>query len=113
MEEKVMDISTGTRRDFLKTVSIGAASLMMPAVIRCSGKSRKLPNIVDLREDVNRFSEQKELSNPRGKIKKLLKKHPNFSDLRALNGIQIFNDTAQSGLSEKRLSVVEMALKEV
>lgn len=81
-----------------------------------SGRSfigtKKLPNITDLRDEVNRFSEQKELSNPRKKIKRLLKKHPYFSDLRALNGIQIFNDTAQSGLNERKLNVLEMALSE-
>jgi len=75
--------------------------------------TRKLPNIADLRDEVNRFSEQKELSNPRAKIKRLLKKYPHFADLRALNGIQIFNDTSQSGLNERRLNVVEMALQEV
>ena len=75
--------------------------------------SKKLPNISDLRDEVNRFAEQKEFSNPRKQIKRLLKKHPYFSDLRALNGIQIFNDTSQSGLNERKLNVMEMALTEI
>ncbi len=75
--------------------------------------TRKLPNISDLRDEVNRFAEQKELSNPRKKIKRLLKKYPYFADLRALNGIQIFNDTSQSGLNERKLNVLEMALNEI
>lgn len=74
---------------------------------------KKLPNISELREEVNRFSEQKELTNPRQKIKRMLKKHPYYADLRALNGIQIFNDTAQSGLNERRLNILETALKEI
>ncbi len=74
---------------------------------------KKPPNISELREEVNRFAEQKELTNPRKKIKRLIKKFPYFSDLRALNGIQIFNDTSQSGLNERRLDVLEGALVEI
>lgn len=75
--------------------------------------SKKLPNISELRDEVNRFSEQKELSNPRKKIKRLIKKYPYFADLRALNGIQLFTDTAQSGLNERKLDVLEKALVEI
>lgn len=75
--------------------------------------SKKLPNLADIRDEVGRFAEQTELSNPRKKIKRLLKKHPYFADLRALNGIQIFNDTAQSGLNERKLNALEMALAEI
>jgi len=75
--------------------------------------SDKLPNLVELRDEVNRFTEQQQLINPRKKIKKLLKKYPNYADLRALNAIQIFNDAAQSGLSEKKLDVLEIALVEM
>jgi len=74
---------------------------------------KKHPNITELREEVNRFAEQKELTNPRKKIKRLIKKFPYFSDLRALNGIQIFNDTSQSGLNERKLDVLEGALVEI
>ncbi|NQU65130.1 MAG: hypothetical protein HQ517_12735 [SAR324 cluster bacterium] len=75
--------------------------------------AKKTPNISELRDEVNRFAEQKELSNPRLKIKRLIKKYPLFADLRALNGIQIFNDTLQSGLNERKLDVLETALVEI
>lgn len=82
-----------------------------------SGRSllgpKKMPNITELREEVNRFAEQKEINNPRKKIKRLIKKYPYFADLRALNGIQIFNDTAQSGLNERKLIILESALVEI
>jgi len=74
---------------------------------------KKMPNLNELREEVNRFAEQREISNPRKKIKRLLKKYPHYSDLRALNGIQIFNDTAQSGLNERKLNALEVALSEI
>ncbi|MCP4756497.1 MAG: hypothetical protein GY866_37000 [Proteobacteria bacterium] len=75
--------------------------------------AHKLPNLVDLRDEINRFTENKELTNPRKKIKKLLKKFPYYADLRALNGIQIMNDAAQSGLSEKKLEALENSLIEI
>jgi len=40
-----------TRREFLRTVSSGAASLMIPAVFRCSGRSGKLPNMIFIMSD--------------------------------------------------------------
>ncbi len=74
---------------------------------------RREPNLGDLREEVNKFSEKKELTDPRKKIKKLLKSHPRCPDLRAINGIQIFNDAAQSGLDAKKINVLEGALIEI
>jgi len=46
-----MNISTKTRRDFLKTMGIGAASLVMPLSVNCAGRARKLPNIVYIMTD--------------------------------------------------------------
>lgn len=70
------------------------------------------PNLNELRDEVVSSVEQKGVNNPRKKIKKLLKKYPNTPDLRALNGIQIFNDIAQSGLNEKKLQALKNALTE-
>jgi len=75
--------------------------------------SKSLPNVNELRDEVNNFTQSKALSDPRKKIRKLLKKYPNYSDLRVLNGIQIFNDTVQSGLSDKKLDVLEKSMREV
>lgn len=76
-------------------------------------RSKSMPNINELREDVNNFIQSKALSDPRIKIKKLLKKYPYFPDLRVLNGIQIYNDTVQSGLNDKKLGVLEKSMREV
>lgn len=74
---------------------------------------KRQPNLAELRDEVNRFSESKEVLNPRPKLKKLLKKHPYLPDLRAINGIQIFNDARQSGLDDKKLDVLQKALVEM
>lgn len=71
------------------------------------------PNLSELRDIVNRFSESKEVLDPRPKIKKLMKRFPAEPDVRALNGIQIFNDCKQSGLDTKKLDAMEVALKEI
>ena len=58
----------------------------------------KQPNLSELREEVIRSVEKKEISSPRKKIKKLIKKYPVSSDLRVLNGIQIFNRSTRKSL---------------
>ncbi len=73
----------------------------------------KYPDITELREQVNRFAEKQEISDPRQQIRKLLKRYPAYPDLRALNGIQIFNDASQSGLDAKKIKVVQGSLREV
>jgi hypothetical protein len=73
----------------------------------------KYPNINKLREKVNRFAEKKEISDPRQQIRKLLKRYPGYADLRALNGIQIFNDASQSGLDAKKIKIIQGSLREV
>ena len=74
---------------------------------------KRQPVLSELRDEVNRFAESKEILFPRKKIRKLLKKHPYLPDLRAINGIQIYNDCLQSGLDEKKLDIMEIALKEI
>ena len=74
---------------------------------------KRQPNLAELRDEVNRFSESKEVLNPRPKLKKFLKKHPYLPDLRAINGIQIFTDARQSGLDDKKLDVLQKALVEM
>jgi hypothetical protein len=74
---------------------------------------RRVPNISGLREEVNRFSESKEVLDPRTRINKLLKRFPYYADLRAVKGIQIYNDALQSGLDSKKLDVLEDSLVEI
>ncbi|MBU3917060.1 hypothetical protein KKA14_16120 [bacterium] len=74
---------------------------------------RKYPSLTEMRESVIKFADQKELSDPRVKIKKLLKKYPAYPDLRALNAIQIFSDASQSGLDSKKTKVLQGALREM
>ncbi len=74
---------------------------------------KRLPNLHELRDEVNRFAESKEILDPRTKIKKLLKRFPYDPDLKAISGIQIYNDSLQSGLDEKKLDVMEVALIEI
>ena len=74
---------------------------------------RTRPSLALLRDEVNRFAESKEVLDPRSKIRKMLKKHPYFPDLRAINGIQIYNDALQSGLDSKKLDVLQTSLIEL
>ena len=76
-------------------------------------KIKRTPNITGLREEVNRFSESKEVLDPRTKINKLLKRYPYYADLRAIKGIQIYNDALQSGLDTKKLDVLEDSVIEI
>jgi hypothetical protein len=73
---------------------------------------RKL-NFYELRDEVNRFAESKEVLDPRTKIRKLMKKHPFNPELRAINGIQVYNDALQSGLDQKKLDVLQDSLIEI
>ena len=45
----------------------------------------------------------------RKKIAKLIKKFPYFADLRVINGIQIYADISQSGLTDKKVQALENA----
>lgn len=74
---------------------------------------KRQPNLTDLRDEVNRFAESKEILDPRTKIRRLLKRFPYNPDLRAINGIQIYNDSLQSGLDEKKLDVLQSSLIEI
>ncbi|MBT4089022.1 MAG: hypothetical protein HOE30_11070 [Deltaproteobacteria bacterium] len=74
----------------------------------------KALNLVDLRDEVNKASELNKVNTARKKINNLLKKNRYNPELRALSGIQLYNDTFQSGLDENKLhalrrSVVETA----
>lgn len=75
--------------------------------------SRPLPDIASLRDEVEQFSKGDSVSNPRKKLRKYLKYHPYESELRAINGIQIYSDTMQSGLDEKKLDVMHKSLVEI
>ncbi len=75
--------------------------------------SRPLPDLSELRDEIDSFSKGNSVSNPRRKLRKHLKFHPYNPELRALNGIQVFNDTMQSGLDERRLDIMQQALIEL
>jgi len=75
--------------------------------------ARPLPDLSALRDEIESFAKGGSLANPRKKIRKYLKYHPYDFELRALNGIQLFNDTMQSGLDERRLGIMQSALIEV
>ena len=78
-----------------------------------SFRNRLLPDLDELRDDVEKFSEASKVTDPRKKIRKYLKIQPYNPELRALSGIQLFNDTMQSGLEQKKLDVMHMALVEI
>ncbi len=84
-----------------------------PAKKRLGFIAKRKPNISSLREDLKNFSDHKKLTDTREKITKALKKHPYHPDLRAINAIQLFNDTKHSGLDKKKLSVQEDSLIEI
>lgn len=73
---------------------------------------QRSPDLSKLREQVNKFAESTEITNPRKKIQKLLKRYPYLHDLRVINGVQIFNNTMQSGLNEKKLNALKGAVIE-
>ncbi|MBC8394257.1 MAG: hypothetical protein H8E17_17025, partial [Deltaproteobacteria bacterium] len=75
-------------------------------------RSAKILNLVDLRDEVNKSSEMNKVNNARKKIQNLLKRNRYNPELRALSGIQLFNDTFQSGLDEKKLVVLQKSLIE-
>lgn len=76
-------------------------------------RKKRLPSLIQLREEVHKFLENKGVFNVRGQLQSLMKNFPYNPDVRALNAIQIFNDTLQSGLDEKKIIVIQHALKEI
>ncbi|MCP4755662.1 MAG: hypothetical protein GY866_32765 [Proteobacteria bacterium] len=74
---------------------------------------KPIPDLSDLRDDVDKFLKREKVINPRKKIAKLLSRYPFDADLHAIRGIQIFNDTAQSGLDEKKLDALQQSLIEI
>ncbi|MBT3226468.1 MAG: hypothetical protein HN590_19230 [Calditrichaeota bacterium] len=74
---------------------------------------RPLPDLTKLREEIENFSKGESASSPRNKIKRHLKYHPSHPELHAINGIQMYNDTMQSGLDEKKLDVLQQCLVEI
>ncbi|MBT4288039.1 MAG: hypothetical protein HOD92_11930 [Deltaproteobacteria bacterium] len=79
-------------------------------------RKKRAPGIIQmiqLREEVHKFFENKGVINVRGQLQGLLKEFPDNPDIRALNAIQTYNDTLQSGLDEKKILVIQHALKEV
>jgi len=75
-------------------------------------RSNKILNLVDLRDEVNKASEMKKVNTARKKINQLLKRNRYNPELRALNGIQLFNDTFQSGLDENKLNALRRSMVE-
>lgn len=75
--------------------------------------SRPLPDMSELRDEIEAAAKGDSVGNSRKKLRKHLKYHPYDAELRGLNGIQVFNDTMQSGLDEKRLDIMQQALIEL
>ncbi|MCP4753740.1 MAG: hypothetical protein GY866_22885 [Proteobacteria bacterium] len=73
---------------------------------------RKAPDINGLRDAVVQTSEAKVAYETRKTLNTLLKRHPFDPNLRVMKGIQLLNDTHQSGLNGKRLDVLKTAVVE-
>ncbi len=73
----------------------------------------RYPDLTKLREEINKFAEKERVSHARAKVQKALRKYPNYYDLHALNAIQVFNDATQSGLDNKKITVVKNAVLEM
>jgi len=86
--------------------------LTYPKKRRFFFKFKRVPDLGELREEVNQFSESRKITNPRKKINQYLKSNPHHAELRALKGIQIFNDTSQSGLDKSKLDVLRQSILE-
>jgi len=69
-------------------------------------KSRKLPDLSDIREEVKKFSEREGVTHARESINKKLKQFPYLADLRALKAIQVYNDLSQSGISQNKMDAL-------
>lgn len=76
-------------------------------------KKKEIPDIDTIRRDINNFANKESVSSSRSKLQKLLKKHPGYAELHALNAIQIFNDAMQSGLDQRKFDVIRGALQEI
>lgn len=75
--------------------------------------TKKLPDLSDLREAVSKPIEKMDITSTRFKIKKLQKRYLYFPEVHALNAIQVFNDTMQSGLDEKKLDTLKSSFIEM
>ena len=73
---------------------------------------KKLPDLAEYREAVTKKG-QLEAGVTRLKINKLMAKYQFYPDVHALHAIQVFNDTAQSGLDEKKLRVIKESMVEM
>ncbi|MBU2648452.1 hypothetical protein KKI24_27345 [bacterium] len=67
---------------------------------------KKRPDIIELRNDIQKFSELKRVTHSRDIISKNLKTFPDWADLHALKAIQQFSDLAQSGNTEDKLDTL-------
>jgi hypothetical protein len=76
-------------------------------------RKKNLPSLIQLREEIHKFLENKGVISVRSQLQSLMKNFPDNPDIRALNAIQIYNDTLQSGLDEKKILVIQHALKEI
>lgn len=76
-------------------------------------KRKDIPDVSIIRRDINNFANKERVSSSRIKLQKLLKKYPDYSELHALNAIQIFNDAMQSGLDQRKFDVIRGALQEI
>lgn len=74
---------------------------------------KHLPDLSELREAVSKPIEKMDITTTRLKIKKLHKRYMYFADVHALNAIQVFNDTIQSGVDEKKIDVLKSSLVEI
>lgn len=74
---------------------------------------KTLPDLGELREAVSKPIEKMDITATRAKIKKLQKHYMHFPDVHALNAIQVFNDTIQSGVDEKKIDVLKSSFIEM
>ena len=97
----------------LSPKSLGGDILYAKKKVGLFQSTKRLPNISLIRDEVNKSTEKKTLPVSRKKIAKLIKKYPAYADLRVINGIQIFSDISQSGLTDKKYTALENALIEI
>ena len=104
---------------YLKSISPTSPSFLGSDIVYPQKKgwiffrNRSLPNLDELREEVDKFSEASKVTEPRKKIRQYLRIKPYNPDLRAISGIQLYNDTMMSGLEKKKLQTLHMALVEI
>jgi hypothetical protein len=65
--------------------------------------NKKLIDVSNIREEVQKFTEKEGVTKSRELINKKMKQFPYSADLNALRAIQMYNDLSQSGVSQNKL----------